>query len=71
MVAAVLVGAALGYGVGWLFGGSPWFWIVGLFFGFAAGVRNAIRAAVKMQAAAMDAGDAQPPPDPPSHKDGA
>lgn len=51
-VAAAVVGVALGYGAGLIFGGMVWFILAGLVLGFATGVRNVIRAAVKMQAAA-------------------
>ncbi len=43
--AAVLIGAALGYGADKLFKSSPWGLLVGLILGFAAGVLNVIRAA--------------------------
>lgn len=47
-VAAVLVGAGLGYLIDRGFGSSPWAMIVMLLFGFAAGVVNVMRAAGKM-----------------------
>lgn len=43
--AAVLVGAALGYGADKFLGTAPWGLLVGLILGFAAGVMNVIRAA--------------------------
>lgn len=43
--AAVLVGAALGYGADNFLGTAPWGLLVGLILGFAAGVMNVIRAA--------------------------
>jgi ATP synthase protein I len=45
LVAGVLVGAAIGWGLDKLFGISPWGLIVFLLLGFAAGVLNVMRAA--------------------------
>lgn len=45
LVAGVLVGAAIGWGLDKLFGISPWGMIVFLLLGFAAGVLNVMRAA--------------------------
>lgn len=53
MVVAVLVGTAIGFGLDKLFGTNPWIMLVGLGFGFAAGIRNTLRMADKMNA--MDA----------------
>ncbi len=50
-VAAIIVGAALGLGVDYLFKTTPWGTIVLLLLGFAAGVLNVIRAAAEMNAA--------------------
>lgn len=44
-IAGVLVGAAIGYAVDWVFGISPFGLIAFLLFGFAAGVLNVIRSA--------------------------
>lgn len=54
LVVAVLVGGALGLGADRLFGTSPWIMVVGIGFGFAAGVRNAVRAAYAMQPSAEE-----------------
>jgi ATP synthase protein I len=51
-VAAIIVGAGLGYGADLLFGTSPWGLIILLLLGFAAGVLNVIRATAEMTAAA-------------------
>jgi ATP synthase protein I len=59
LVVAVAVGGALGLGLDTLIGTSPWIMVAGLMFGFAAGVRNAFRAAYKMQVPAT--GDAVAP----------
>jgi len=50
LVVAVLVGTALGHGLDKLFGTSPWILLVGLGFGFAAGIKNTLRVADKMDA---------------------
>ncbi len=44
-VAGVLVGAAIGWGLDWLAGTTPWGMIVFLLLGFAAGVVNVVRSA--------------------------
>ena len=44
-VSAILVGAAIGYGIDWLLGSSPWVMILFLLLGFAAGVLNVMRSA--------------------------
>ena len=44
-VAAVVVGAGLGYGIDWAFGTGPWGLIVFLLLGFAAAVVNVMRTA--------------------------
>ena len=51
-VAAIVVGAALGWGVDRIFGTMPWGMIVLLLLGFAAGVLNVIRATAELNAAA-------------------
>lgn len=47
-VAAVVVGGAIGWGLDRLFGTTPVFLLVMFFFGVAAGFRNILRAAKKM-----------------------
>jgi ATP synthase protein I len=47
-VAAVLVGAGLGFGIDWIFGTRPWAMIVFLLLGFCAGVLNVMRSAGKI-----------------------
>ncbi len=49
-VAAIFVGAGLGWGVDKLFGTTPWGIIILLLLGFAAGVLNVIRATAEMNA---------------------
>ena len=49
-IAAVLVGAGLGYGFDLFFGTSPWLMLVMLLMGFGAGVLNVVRAASDMNA---------------------
>ena len=43
--AAILVGALLGYGVGYFLHANPWSLVIGLVLGFAAGVFNVVRVA--------------------------
>jgi ATP synthase protein I len=54
LVVAVLVGAGLGYGLDKLLGTAPWILIIGLGFGFVAGIKTTLRTAAKMDAAAGD-----------------
>ena len=49
-VAAVIVGAGLGWGADTLFGTAPWGMIILLLLGFAAGVVNVIRATAELNA---------------------
>jgi len=49
-VAAIIVGAGLGYGIDMLFGTRPWAMVILLLLGFAAGVLNVVRAAADMNA---------------------
>ncbi len=43
-IAAILVGAAIGYGLDWLVGTKPWGLIGFVMLGFVAGVMNVLRA---------------------------
>jgi ATP synthase protein I len=47
-VAAIVVGGALGYGIDFVAHTRPWAMIVLLLLGFAAGVRNIVRASAEM-----------------------
>lgn len=47
-VAAVIVGGVFGFGADWLIGSSPAGLILGVFFGFAAGVLGLIRSAKRL-----------------------
>lgn len=49
LVVALFVGGLIGLGLDRLFKTAPWIMIVGLGFGFAAGVRNVVRTAQSMQ----------------------
>ncbi|MEM1297845.1 MAG: AtpZ/AtpI family protein [Pseudomonadota bacterium] len=49
LVVSMMVGAAMGWGLDWLLGTLPLFLIIIILFGFAAGVRNVLRAAEEMQ----------------------
>lgn len=44
-IVAILVGAAIGWGIDAYFGTKPWAMIILLFFGFCAGVLNVMRSA--------------------------
>ncbi len=44
-IAAILVGAIIGYGIDWLLGTLPWGLILFFLLGFVAGVMNVMRAA--------------------------
>ena len=47
-VAAIIVGAGLGYGIDLLFGTRPWATVILLLLGFCAGVLNIVRATAEM-----------------------
>jgi ATP synthase protein I len=49
LVAAVLVGAIIGWGLDWLLGSRPWLFLLFFVLGFAAGVLNVVRAYERMQ----------------------
>lgn len=49
LVVSVMIGAAMGWGLDWLFGSLPLFLIVFILLGFAAGVRTMLRSAEEMQ----------------------
>lgn len=49
-IAAILVGAVIGYGLDKLLNTGPWLMLVMLLFGFGAGVLNITRAAAEMGA---------------------
>ena len=55
LVAAVLVGLAIGYGIDKLAGTEPWGLLIFLVFGTIAGFRNIIRSAQAMTQAALEA----------------
>jgi ATP synthase protein I len=63
LLAAVLVGFLLGYGVDTLLGSRPWGTLVGLAFGIAAGFMGVFRTAAAMDAKNADIpiGDDLPP----------
>lgn len=49
LVAGVVIGAGMGYGLDWLFGTLPLFLAVMTLLGFAAGVRTMMRSAAEVQ----------------------
>ena len=54
LVAALLVGAAIGWGMDWYFGTGPWILLVGVGFGFAAGLVNVNRAIAEIDRAEQE-----------------
>ena len=50
MVVSLLVGMGIGFGLDKLFGTNPWIMLIGIGFGFAAGIRNTLRLADRMDA---------------------
>lgn len=50
LVAAVIVGGAIGWGLDRLFSSTPWLFLLFFVLGFAAGVLNVVRAYERMQA---------------------
>lgn len=50
LLAGLLVGVGLGLAVDWLAGIGPWGMLAGLFLGFAAGLRNAMSTARRLNA---------------------
>jgi len=65
-VAAIIVGAVLGWGIDAVFGVSPWGLVVCLVLGFITGVRNVVREASRAQSGA----DAQAAPGEPGRNEG-
>ncbi len=53
LVSAVVAGGVIGWGLDWLFGTGPWLLLLFFFLGIAAGIRNVIRTAREMNAAAQ------------------
>ena len=49
LVAAVIVGGIIGWGLDWLLGTKPWLFLLFFVLGFAAGILNVVRAYERMQ----------------------
>jgi ATP synthase protein I len=49
LVAAVIVGGIIGWGLDWVLGTKPWLFLVFFLLGFAAGVLNLMKAYDRMQ----------------------
>ncbi len=47
-VSSIIVGAAIGYGIDWIFGVSPFAMILFMMLGFVAGILNVIRITKQM-----------------------
>ncbi len=62
LVVSVIVGLGLGYGIDVIFGSKPWGILIGLCFGFAAGIMTVLRTSAKMDAqnAGIPLGDDMP-----------
>jgi ATP synthase protein I len=62
LVVSVMVGLGLGYGIDVIFGSKPWGLLIGLWFGFAAGIMAVIKPSAKMDAqnAGIPLGDDMP-----------
>ena len=62
LVVSVMVGLGLGYGLDILLGSKPWGMLLGLCFGFAAGIMAVLRTSAKMDAqnAGVPLGDDMP-----------
>ena len=56
LVAGILIGACLGYGLDLLLGTTPWMMIVFVLLGFVAGVKTMLATAREMQVAHEDKG---------------
>ncbi|HTJ58596.1 MAG TPA: AtpZ/AtpI family protein [Devosiaceae bacterium] len=62
-VAAIIVGAGIGYGIDALFGTRPWAMVILLLLGFAAGVVNVVRSSAELNAATAVPPDTPAAPD--------
>lgn len=62
LVVSVVVGLGLGYGLDVILGSKPWGILIGLCFGFAAGIMTVLRTSAKMDAqnAGVPLGDDMP-----------
>jgi ATP synthase protein I len=49
LVAAVIVGSVIGWGLDWVLGSRPWLFLLFFLLGFAAGILNVLRAYERMQ----------------------
>lgn len=49
LVAGLMIGFGMGYGIDWVFGTSPIFLVIFIFLGLAAGVRTMLRSAQEVQ----------------------
>ncbi|WMS41757.1 AtpZ/AtpI family protein [Acuticoccus sp. MNP-M23] len=49
LIAAIIVGGLIGYGLDWLLGTLPWLFILFVLLGFVAGILNVLRSAGLIQ----------------------
>ena len=54
LVVALVVCTGIGWGLDQLFGWTPWAMLAGLVLGAAAGINNAVKTAMKMDASALE-----------------
>jgi ATP synthase protein I len=54
IVVALVVCTGIGWGLDQLFGWTPWAMLAGLVFGAAAGINNAAKTAIRMDASALE-----------------
>ena len=55
LVAGLLIGFGMGYGIDWALGTMPWFLIIFTLLGFVAGIKTMLRSAAEVQGQAEDA----------------
>lgn len=69
LVASVIVGSVIGWGLDWVLGSRPWLFLLFFLLGFAAGVLNVMRAYERMQKELAPAPDSSTGPTAPGDVD--
>ena len=49
LVAGLLIGFGMGYGIDWALGTQPWFMLIFTLLGFVAGIKTMLRSAAELQ----------------------
>lgn len=49
LVAGLLIGCGMGYGIDWALGTTPWFMVIFTLLGFVAGIKTMLRSAAEVQ----------------------